>query len=110
MEARGRLLVQRFNADYAGVRCSAERRRQDERPAQEPIRRFHRRKQGLKPATIYTNSRGPEGVQFHDILYKTFRDILYTPGRRHRSPSGRKKPAREGEGWLGERKTWKSSA
>jgi hypothetical protein len=51
-----------------------------------------------------------EGVQFHDILYKTFRDILYTPGRRHRSPSGRKKPAREGEGWLGERKTWKSSA
>jgi len=22
---------------------------------------------------------GPSGVQFHDILYKTFRDILYTP-------------------------------
>ena len=21
---------------------------------------------------------GPLGVQFHDILYKTFRDILYT--------------------------------
>ena len=33
--------------------------------------------------------RGPEGVQFHDMLYKTFRDILYTPARRrvaHSSP------------------------
>jgi hypothetical protein len=36
---------------------------------------------------------GPSGVQFHDILYKTFRDILYTPARRCGGWSGGKQPA-----------------
>ena len=53
---------------------------------------------------------GAEAVQFHDILYKTFRDILYTPGRKCRGRSGKMQPRPEGEGWLGERGTWKSSA
>ena len=33
---------------------------------------------GLKPASGFGALRGAEAVQFHDILYKTFRDILYT--------------------------------
>src|SRR5665811_2541498 len=44
----------------------------------------NKRPQGLKPTLIPRALRGPEGVQFHDILYKTFRDILYTPARRRR--------------------------
>src|SRR5271155_6082092 len=42
---------------------------------------------------------GPLAVQFHDILYKTFRDILYTPARKCRRWSGKKQPRPEGEGW-----------
>ena len=33
---------------------------------------------GLKPGLGVKALRGAEAVQFHDILYKTFRDILYT--------------------------------
>jgi catechol 2,3-dioxygenase-like lactoylglutathione lyase family enzyme len=40
----------------------------------------------------------PWGVQFHDILYRMFRDILYTSAREGR----RKKPSERGEGWRGE--------
>jgi hypothetical protein len=52
---------------------------------------------------------GPSGVQFHDILYKTFRDILYTPARRWLGLGWRNQPRPEDEGWLGERATWKSN-
>src|SRR5713226_2362619 len=40
---------------------------------------------------------GPEGVQFHDILYKTFRDILYTSP----AEAGRGSATTTGRVWSG---------
>ena len=34
--------------------------------------------QALKREPIFSDLRGPKGVQFHDIPYKSLRDILYT--------------------------------
>jgi len=39
--------------------------------------------QGLS-SVDFEFKRRPEGVQFHDMLYTMFRDILYTPARTER--------------------------
>jgi len=40
--------------------------------------------QGLKAQRLIVADRRPLCVQFHDILYIMFRDILYTPARMER--------------------------
>ena len=62
---------------------------------------------GLKPDFLRELYGALKAVQFHDILYKTFRDILYTPAHRRRGWRVRKQLAPEGKGWLGERGSWK---
>ena len=47
-------------------------------------------------------------VQFHDILYKVFRDIRYTPVRDLRAARELYGPER-GLGWDGRQRTWSSS-
>src|SRR6202171_3709000 len=57
-----------------------------------------RRPSAAEAAPISVLLRGPEGVQFHDILYKTFRDILYTPARRCRGLGWGKTASARGRG------------